>query len=224
MVAASPLTSLGYFTKTSVLEIFFQKWHMAHALPKVTSLLWFLKRVTHIQTSNLPSLEYKLGNGRIIPFWHDRQYAQVPLKNLFPATFNLSLNKDALVYSQCERARWRLNLSQPLLVSEETQIRDLKSLLCEITPSEINEDQPIWKWNKNGAFFVRSTYHHFMDSGINSINTKWIWNINPPLKSGCSFGWFTIILSSYGQHYKDRVGQAQNFVSCVARMENILAI
>lgn len=90
---------------------------------------------------------------------------------------------------------------------EETQIRDLISLLNEITPSETIEDQPIWRCNKNGVFSVKSIYHHFIDSGVNLEIQIGSEAQNAPPKSRCFFGLFTKMLSSHGQHYKDGVGQ-----------------
>lgn len=96
-------------------------------------------------------------------------------------TFELSLNKDVLVNSLRRRVRWWLNLSQTLSVLEKTQIQNLRSLLREITPSEVFEDQPTWRWNKNGEFSVKSKYRHFIDSGANFTDTTWIWKTKCPL-------------------------------------------
>lgn len=43
------------------------------------------------------------------------------------------------------------------------------------------DDQPHWRWRKDGDFFVKSTYNRFVDSGVVLTDTLWIWkNICPP--------------------------------------------
>lgn len=123
--------------KKSILKISFREVLLAklllHSFPTMNlalSFFFFLKVTT------LPP------NKKMLTFWHDRQCMQIPLQILFPTAIELSLNKDTLVNSLWGRARWQLNLSQPLSVLEKTQIRNLKSLLREITPSQVMEYQP----------------------------------------------------------------------------------
>lgn len=105
----------------------------------------------------------------------------MPLKVLFPDLFQKANNKSATIGEYWGRSRWRWS-STALSGQNFARVRGIKQLLKDSVPSALEEDKPIWIWEKDGNFTVESVYRHFINSGVIPVNTKWIWKAKRPHK------------------------------------------
>lgn len=156
----------------------------------------------------------KPANSSKIAFWHDRCCLQILLKTK-------ANDKDARVSDCWERLRWRWN-STVLFELEIVRVRLLKQFLNDRTPSFLEEDKPIWRWEKDGDFMVKSTYRHFINGRVTSVNTNWVWRKKCPQKLRL-FLWKEALLTWPKLQKKEDV-VALIYVFCVRRMENQLII
>ena len=62
----------------------------------------------------------------------------------------------------------------------QVQFRRLRDMLATVALSN-DPDSPVWAWERNGVFSVKSTYSHLCNIEASDPN-KWIWKSKIPLK------------------------------------------
>lgn len=64
-------------------------------------------------------------------------------------------------------------------VVQPTWWRNLKILLENVRPKEIDSDLPLWRWDRKGNFTVRVAHRHFVDV-LRLPNSQYIWKSKCP--------------------------------------------
>ncbi|KAE8682317.1 Polynucleotide adenylyltransferase family protein isoform 4 [Hibiscus syriacus] len=135
------------------------------------------------------NLRWKTGNGHYVAFWNDAWLGEVPLKDLFPRLYTLSMNKEGKVVEFRESNAagwvWDIQFRRNLVDWEVDQWLHLISLLNNSSLSHDEEDCWIWLGNGEGCFSTNSCIKSFFDSdGIEGNQDFWdrnVWvGIAPP--------------------------------------------
>ncbi|PNY11107.1 receptor-like kinase [Trifolium pratense] len=93
----------------------------------------------------------KLGNGHNTSFWHDKWIGVIPLKNVYPRLFSVSVDKDSSVAESGrldldgDRWIWHWCWRRQLFNWEEALADELKDTLDGVGPTKEGNDK--WVWN-----------------------------------------------------------------------------
>ncbi|XP_038993275.1 uncharacterized protein LOC120116977 [Hibiscus syriacus] len=127
------------------------------------------------------NLRLKAGNGHSVAFWNDVWLGEVPLKDLFPRLYALSINKMGKVVEF--RANnvtgwvWDIQMRRNLVDCEIEQWLHLISMLNNISLSHEEEDCWIWFGNREGCFSTNYCIKSFLDS-VNIEGNQDFWDRN----------------------------------------------
>jgi hypothetical protein len=94
----------------------------------------------------------------------DTWCGSTPLKDQFPLLFNICNEVDVTVAEAAARGwifSYRRWLSVNLII-QETKLREKLDNVILVP----EEDVPVWDWNKNGLFSVKSVYKDISSAGI----------------------------------------------------------
>lgn len=111
----------------------------------------------------LEQVEFEVGVGSTIRFWHDKWCGDTPSKKLFPVLFACSLSCDASIDSVLVRPNpggpreWNITFIRDF---NDWELRMVVSFQFLHSHIPIREGLDVMKWNlrKNGMFDVRSSY------------------------------------------------------------------
>jgi hypothetical protein len=112
-----------------------------------------------------------IGNGRDTDFWRDPWCGDYTLKNKFGELFDICNEQSMLVEDMASRG-WRLTFRRWLDENAQNQLRHLRDavLVCALG---IQKDKPIWVWEKNKVYSVKSMYNHFVELMSGNLTKKY---------------------------------------------------
>ncbi|CAJ2635808.1 unnamed protein product [Trifolium pratense] len=138
----------------------------------------------------------KLGNGHNTSFWHDKWIGVIPLKNVYPRLFSVSVDKDSSVAESGrldldgDRWIWHWCWRRQLFNWEEALADELKDTLDGVGPTKEGNDKRVWKLNTIEGFSVSSCYQYIIsilsDHPIDLILKKAllkVWKTDVPTKA-----------------------------------------
>jgi hypothetical protein len=142
-----------------------------------------------------------LGNGENTSFWADRWTEEVPLRDLFPRLFSISMEKEASVASLKNikgEVSWNLVWRRRLFEWEKILLQEMLALLNSISLSGV-DDRWGWRPKKGEDYSVKSTYDLVSDLFITRENIpldrqstfKAIWKCQAPSKVS-GFVWLVL--------------------------------
>jgi hypothetical protein len=118
-----------------------------------------------------------IGNGRDTDFWRDPWCGDYSLKNKFGELFDIC-NEQSVTVAYMASRRWRLTFRRWLDENAQSQLRLLKDRIL-VCPLETQKDRPIWVWEKNKIYFVKSMYKHLCRADVGEPNQN-IWKAKIP--------------------------------------------
>jgi hypothetical protein len=121
----------------------------------------------------------QIGNGKDTDCWSDPWCGVISLKEKFNDLF-LICNEQTLSVANMARRRWRLTFRRWLDENAQNQLRQLKDILVSCALGT-ERDKPIWNWEKNKRFSVKTMYTHLCRADTVN-NNKRIWKAKIPLK------------------------------------------
>jgi hypothetical protein len=141
------------------------------------SPLW--KDLLKIRQIYLKGREYKVNNGKSISFWLDRWLDDKPLCVAYPILFDLCSDKRISVYDVwCEG--WVIHFQ---IIPQGLTTDQWYELAARLNNVSLNDekDLPLWRWNANKIFSVKSVYNH-LTKNESSVAYKRIWKAKIPEK------------------------------------------
>jgi hypothetical protein len=118
-------------------------------------------------------------DGKRTHFWGDKWCDQTPLKDKFPGLFAICNEQDITVHEAAQRG-WQFDYRRQLAPDIQIQLVRMRILLDPIILTNGN-DIPIWDWNKNAQFSVKTVYKDLSSYGIDR-SFKHLWKAKIALK------------------------------------------
>jgi hypothetical protein len=118
-------------------------------------------------------------DGRRTHFWGDKWCDQTPLKDKFPGLFAIFNEHDITVHEAAQKD-WQFDYRRQLAPDIQIQLVGMRILLDPISLTN-GEDIPIWDWNKNAQFSVKSIYKD-LSSYVIDRSFKHLWKAKILLK------------------------------------------
>jgi hypothetical protein len=87
-------------------------------------------------------------------------------------------NEQFVTVAYMASRRWRLTFRRWLDENAQSQLRLLKDTIL-VCPLETQKDRPIWVWEKNKNYFVKSMYKHLCRADVGEPDQK-IWKAKIP--------------------------------------------
>ena len=104
----------------------------------------------------------KIGNGVDTEFCRDPWCDSIALRDKFQELFDVCNEHIDSVAAMAARG-WRLTFRRWLDERAQTQLRQLRDILFTCALS-MDKDKPLWSWEKNRVFSVKSMYAHLCSS------------------------------------------------------------
>jgi len=133
--------------------------------------------------------KFKLGNGSLIRFWEDTWLGNEPLKNQYPALYNIVRKKSVLVSSVLSSIPLNVFFRRSLVANNLLSWHQLVARVMDIQLQD-QSDSFVWSLQQNGLFSVRSMYRAITITNIIPHNHI-IWKLKLPLKIKI-FMWYLI--------------------------------
>jgi hypothetical protein len=120
-----------------------------------------------------------VGNVELTSFWGDSWCSTNPLKDMFPALFDIC-NEQHITVADAAIMGWRFSYRRWLPPDLVIQEAGLSQLLNQTHLSQV-KDSPRWKWSKKGNFTVKSVYKQISGGGRDR-SFRHLWKSRIPLK------------------------------------------
>ncbi|KAH0634712.1 hypothetical protein KY290_035831 [Solanum tuberosum] len=135
----------------------------------------------------------KVGNGAKTKFWRDRWFDQTPLKEAFPDLFLICVNPEVTIQECWSTQGWDISFRRCLNDWEIERVALLLGKIGQVSISSTEVDIPLWKYNGNGIFSVKSAYTRGLQVTNTNTQCKWnyFWKSSIPTKVKC-FTWLVI--------------------------------
>lgn len=112
----------------------------------------------------------------MVSFQCDRQCTDIPFRDMYPTSYEVTTQKDAVVKKYQHRNRWNLVFENRLSRRANKELERLRLDLTQQKPEDDKDNCLVWRWDKKSSFSVRSTYKYIL------VNAGSIWNVKCPLK------------------------------------------
>ena len=129
---------------------------------------------------------FEVGLGTKVLLWHDKWCTDVALKELYPALYACSNNRDAFiasVYVSSGEGRsrdWSVTFCRDFNDWEMASVESFLLLLHSHAPSLEEPDKLIWKLKRSGIFDISSYYLMLRDPTAFAFPWKSIWRVKAP--------------------------------------------
>lgn len=136
---------------------------------------------------------FRIGNGRMVSFWHDDWIGHGALKDLFPDLFNLTTSPNATVEETWSSQGWNLIFRRLLNDWEVTRATEILKMLEGFAGLSEAKDSLTWKGGSSSKFTVNAAYNYLSSRGHPNYPWPWkkIWKIKAPFKVIC-FSWLLV--------------------------------
>lgn len=141
------------------------------------------------------SIDFRVGNGKLISFWHDKWNLDKSMKDIFPELFILP-NRPQILVAGCLRTTNPRSQFRKILNSAATEKFEILKILINRTISGNNPDSIKWKWHQSGKFTIKECYKFLRHGCIISQFPKFNWKTPLPPKKKTKkktkvFNWLT---------------------------------
>jgi zinc-binding in reverse transcriptase len=126
------------------------------------------------------SVQYQLGQGVVVQFWHDA-WVQSPLKIQFPHLYTHARYRDGSVANHYQHGEWQLYLIEQLNTQARAKNDLLQQSLSAIQLSQAR-DIPQWSRNSSATFTTKSAYRFITDTPYMEEDLFKLWEIKIPLR------------------------------------------
>jgi hypothetical protein len=135
-----------------------------------------------------PFGSFLINDGTQIRFWEDKWLGDYPLRQQYPALYNIVRHKgdtlSKVMESSPPNMTFRRNLNGQRLASWNTLLQRLEAIQLTNGPDVFR-----WNLNENGIFSVESMYTALIQPVEPVSNNKLIWKMKIPLKTKV-FAWY----------------------------------
>jgi hypothetical protein len=137
------------------------------------------KDLLKIRHRYLKGREYKVNNGMSVSFWMDCWLEKKPLCAIYHIMFDLPSDKNISVHEVWSEG-WVIHFEVIPQEIIRNQWYELAAKLNSISLNN-NKDLPLWKWNVNKIFSVKSVYD-YMTRNDAGVAYKRVWKAKIPKK------------------------------------------
>jgi hypothetical protein len=156
-------------------------------------------------------------DGSQIKFWEDSWLGNAPLREQYPALYNIVRYKSDTIAKVMATSppdvTFRRDLLGPRLVAWNAFLQHLATIHLSTQPDKFH-----WNLHKNGEFSVDSMYNALIHQNIPIDDNKMIWKMKIPLKTKVFGGTFIVELFSPKTIWLNGTGTETRFVFFVITM------